>query len=94
MKQIRCHICGWRLDELPWGDDGLHPTYNICDCCGCEFGYEDSELSGILQYRKKWIESGGVWFKPDEKPDNWSLKEQLNLIPKEIPAGIGKDLKD
>lgn len=45
-KQIEvnnfCHVCGYPLgDYNPWGDDGKTPTYDICPCCGVEWGNED-----------------------------------------------------
>ena len=37
-----CRVCGAEQPEAPWGDDGETPTYDICNCCGVEFGYEVS----------------------------------------------------
>jgi len=35
--------------------------YNICECCGTEFGNDDDALShGDL--RAEWIEKGTMWF--------------------------------
>lgn len=87
MNEIRCHVCGWVLGYPSWGDDGHSPTYYICDCRGAEFGYHDFGVSGILSHRQKWINSGGTWFKPKEKPDGWSMEEQLRLVPNELPPG-------
>lgn len=76
-----CRVCGLKQNEPQWGDDGETPTYNICDCCGVEFGYEDSSLIGIKNYRNKWLSSGGRWTKPNCKPENWTLENQLPNIP-------------
>ena len=76
-----CRVCGLKQSEPQWGDDGETPTYNICDCCGVEFGYEDSSLIGIKNYRNKWLFSGGAWTKPNSKPENWTLENQLSNIP-------------
>ena len=38
MEKIYCRICGYRLGFEPWGDDEKTPTYEICPCCGVEFG--------------------------------------------------------
>jgi hypothetical protein len=40
--ETRCRVCGLDQQSPPWGVDGKSPTYAICDCCGVEFGYEDS----------------------------------------------------
>lgn len=35
-----CRVCGLYLGYQPWGEDGKTPSYEICPCCGVEFGYE------------------------------------------------------
>ena len=38
------------------------PTdYNICQCCGTEFGDDDADLSHV-ELRQRWIERGSLWF--------------------------------
>jgi hypothetical protein len=81
MKRYTCHVCGYPdLEEAPWGEDGISPTYNICPCCGVEFGYEDCQAEALLTYRSEWIKKGANWFDSSLKPNNWSLKEQLKRI--------------
>jgi hypothetical protein len=77
MKNI-CPVCGYDgLEELPYDHDG-NPSYEICDCCGFEFGFDDdSEGLSFEEYRKKWIEEGAKWFNPDMKPKGWDIKRQL-----------------
>ena len=42
LKNNFCPICGYPLDNYNlWGDDGKTPTYDICPCCGVEWGNED-----------------------------------------------------
>lgn len=81
-----CRVCGLNEDdELPWGEDGKTASFNICSCCGAEFGYDDYDLYGIRLYRKEWLEKKNAeWFRPKEKPANWSLEDQLKHIPKEF----------
>ncbi|MCK4543621.1 MAG: hypothetical protein KAU17_15425 [Spirochaetales bacterium] len=76
-----CPVCGYsELDEPPY-DDGGNPSYNICDCCGFEFGFDDgSEEMSFEAYRKKWIDEGIKWFSPDKKPSDWNIEEQLRNI--------------
>jgi hypothetical protein len=84
-----CHVCGFLLGpDAPWGDDGLNPTFAICDCCGVEFGYEDTLMKGVKRYREQWLFSGAVWVNPKAKPSNWSLDQQLKQIPERLPVGI------
>jgi len=76
-----CPVCGYpKLKEQPYDKDG-NPSYVICDCCGFEFGFDDSSKNfSYKEYRKKWIEDGANWFSPSKKPGNWSLTDQLKNI--------------
>lgn len=75
-----CRICGFINEEITW-DQGIYPTYNICECCGVEFGYEDCSLDSIYKYRENWIlEMGGRRNYNLEKLSD-DLKKQLENIP-------------
>ena len=76
-----CRVCGLPQDELPWGEDGASPTFEICDCCGTEFGYEDTTPAAAGRARQKWIANGAGWFRPKRKPENWNPEAQLQGIP-------------
>ena len=48
----KCRVCQFDCYPfLPWGVDGLTPSYSICPQCGVEFGYEDSSEEGLKKYR-------------------------------------------
>ena len=32
MSRHNCRVCGYYIDDLPWGKDGNCPTYEICPC--------------------------------------------------------------
>lgn len=87
----RCHICGLDQGEPPWGESGRDPTWNICPCCGCEYGYEDHLESGVIRQRRRWLESGGEWWLEHDRPAGWSFEEQVRQIPAELPPGIARD---
>ncbi len=76
-----CRVCGAIQSDPPWGENGEDASFNICDCCGVEFGYEDATLLGIKRYRDKWLSNGAKWNNLKYRPDNWSLDEQLRNIP-------------
>lgn len=76
-----CRVCGFFIKDKPWGSDGKSPTYDICPCCGVEFGNEDYSIDSIRKYRTHWINAGTAWFDTNQKPDNWNLEEQLDNIP-------------
>lgn len=77
----RCRVCGCLLDEPPWGDDGATPSFEICPCCGVEFGYEDFTLEGARKHRENWLAMGSPWFDAAMRPDDWNLDVQLRSIP-------------
>jgi len=83
MVNSYCRVCGLeQYDEPPWNETG-GPSFNICSCCGAEFGFHDRYITGVRITRKEWLDSGAQWFRPEEKPTNWNLEEQLNNIPPE-----------
>lgn len=83
IKLYVCRVCGAIQSNSPWGITGNDASFNICDCCGVEFGYEDSTLAGLKRYREKWLSEGAKWNTPKLKPSGWLLDEQLNNIPSE-----------
>ncbi|MBP5788713.1 MAG: hypothetical protein J6W29_00575 [Neisseriaceae bacterium] len=90
-----CRVCGLEYsDYYPWGEDGQSATYDMCDCCGCEFGYEDDEDAsdkGTFVYRQEWFNKGVPLFNPESKylPKQWTLSDlKLQLF------NIGVELTD
>jgi hypothetical protein len=58
--------------------------YNICECCGTEFGNDDS-LYSHEELRARWIENGANWFFKSA-PVGWNpwtqlLKANMGLLP-------------
>ena len=73
-KKYFCPVCGFNgLKEPPYGKQG-EPSYEVCPCCGYEFGFDQSDYA---EFRKLWIDSGAKWFMQELKPRNWSLNRQL-----------------
>jgi len=80
-KKYICPVCG--LDKLTdrLYNDSDNPSYEICDCCGFEFGFDDVVNKETYDsYRKKWLEKGANWFRPELKPANWNVDKQLNNL--------------
>ncbi|MGN6293494.1 MAG: hypothetical protein ACTHMV_12190 [Chitinophagaceae bacterium] len=84
MNEHNCRVCGLYITESPWGMDGESPTYEICPCCGVEFGNEDYTIEATRRYRQKWLDKGGDWFNLKEKPEVWDKEEQMKDIPEEF----------
>ncbi len=74
----RCRICGFDPGYFPWGADGKSPDFTYCSCCGCKFGYQDSSLAGIKNWRTEWIRLERTG------PENWDLEQQLASIANEF----------
>ncbi len=51
-----CPICGYDdLEEPPYDNDG-DPSYEICSCCGFQYGFDDLDREyDFEQYRQKWV---------------------------------------
>jgi hypothetical protein len=76
MQISSCPICGLPF-EKPVDEQELRHSYWICECCGCEYGYDDHS-----SYREQWIKNGAKWQDEKLRPPNWNLEEQLkNIIP-------------
>lgn len=79
-----CKVCGFIFDEFyPWGEDGKSPSFDICSCCGTEFGYHDFTIKGIKAQRERWKLNGYKWKYEEDKPIGWNLEKQLVQIPDE-----------
>jgi hypothetical protein len=87
------------LPPPPWFNHGLPPysqrygapSYEVCACCGFEFGNDDEPGTASPQtfaaYLTDWIGKGCVWFDPQLKPEGWNLESQLNkarIIPNPV----------
>jgi hypothetical protein len=78
-----CRVCGYELSVPPWGIDNNSPTWEICPCCGTEFGYEDCTPMSVRKKREEWILNGKKWFYERKKPTNWDYSIQCMNIPDE-----------
>jgi hypothetical protein len=50
-----CPVCFYPGLEFPPRD------YEICPCCGVEFGNDD-EIKSHAELRQAWVNRGGLWF--------------------------------
>jgi hypothetical protein len=82
MPKMMCPVCGYKGLTSPPRD------YNICPCCGTEFGYDDFGLSHE-ELRSRWLRRGANWFSQvTQPPPDWNLYEQL------FQAGYGFDISN
>lgn len=84
-----CPVC--LFDDMPYPPR----DYDICPCCGTEFGNDDAEYSHD-ELRAAWIANGAQWFF-EQPPDGWSPWSQLieggrpDLVP-EAPVSFYESL--
>ncbi|MFZ5638655.1 MAG: hypothetical protein ACOY82_18930 [Pseudomonadota bacterium] len=67
-----CPVCGWLgLEVRP-----VHPfdSYEICSCCGTEFGLDVSEKDDIEIVREDWLNEGAAWFSEEDRPADWNVE--------------------
>jgi len=68
-----CPVCGYAMEDIP-------ADYNICPCCGTEFGYNDAGISHA-ELREEWVKRGALWWSPvDPPPPGWNAAEQLKKL--------------
>ncbi len=59
------------------------PTFEGCDGCGYEFGYDDDPAASgaatsFAAYRQAWLAAGGRWFSTSRPPPAaWDPRAQL-----------------
>lgn len=74
---FQCLVCAFT--EMPYAP----VPYNICPCCGTEFGVDDHYHS-LPEIRQAWIKKGMPWFDDiTSPPKNWNAYQQL------FDAGFG-----
>ncbi len=68
--KFKCPVCAYAMPYPP-------SDYNICPCCGTEFGADDVDWS-YTELRARWMRRGAVWFSPTiPRPDTWNAYAQL-----------------
>ena len=75
-----CPVCAYRnMPDAP-------QDYEICPCCGTEFGMDDVERTHE-ELRKEWMAKGARWFSDESQaPRGWNAMDQLieaELLPYE-----------
>ena len=72
-----CPVCGFEeFNDLSVKDEYGCPTFEICPCCGTEFGYSDATRSHE-ELRQDWLNKGAKWWDESEPPLGWNPYKQL-----------------
>ena len=68
-----CPVCGYGMEDPP-------SDFNICPCCGTEFGYHDVNTS-TNTLRAAWLRGGAKWWSTtDPEPDGWDPYVQVSAL--------------
>jgi len=77
------------LGFVAWNED--EASFEICPCCGIEFGYDDmasgsTTLRQALYTRKRelWVKGGRTWWSTNPPPENWDPEKQLDNLYRQI----------
>ena len=80
-----CPVCGYQLDCPAWSDD--LPSFEICPCCGTQFGYDDfcggdadARRNWWRQARRDWVANGMQWWSDNPPPDRCDAASQVAQI--------------
>lgn len=78
MNKVGCPVCGYA--EITAFDEFGLTTFEICDCCGCESGYDyDGETNNehLEKLRAHWIIDNKCKFWSKKAPKGWDPIHQL-----------------
>ena len=56
-KKYICPVCGYDRLEEPVYDEIGEPSFEICSCCGVEFGFDDFDIKNLTFTVKKFTTS-------------------------------------
>jgi hypothetical protein len=75
----RCPVCAWPKLAEPARSASGGASFEICPCCGFEFGVSDDDAGmSYAEWRERWIRDGMKWWSPSHPaPARWSAKRQL-----------------
>ncbi|PCJ21245.1 MAG: hypothetical protein COB02_01280 [Candidatus Cloacimonadota bacterium] len=77
----KCLVCAWTgLEENPIKD--LF-SFEVCGCCGCQYGYDIKNLRDVITYREGWLLNSAPWFdneinlekQENNRPEKWSIEK-------------------
>jgi hypothetical protein len=86
----RCPVCGYLGLTDPPRTEALGGSYEICPCCGFEFGVSDDDRGySYQQWRADWIAYGMTWWSSARPaPADWDPRRQLRELSGDGPGSI------
>jgi hypothetical protein len=89
MNKEGCPICGY--EKITVLDESGCTTFEICDSCGCEAGYEydpSSSNEHLEKHRRKWVVNKNCkwWSTTTKPPIGWNPIEQMKKAGIKVPS--------
>ena len=82
-----CPVCGSPgFLEPPWDANGC-ASFDICDSCGIQFGYNDARRDVQDRIWARWRE---LWLANGKKP-LWPKPDFHDLVPDAPPYGVANE---
>jgi hypothetical protein len=74
-----CPVCGWPHLHLPPRSESGGASFELCPCCGFEFGFDDDDEGLTYEAaRARWVAAGMPWWSLSRAvPDDWNPAQQL-----------------
>lgn len=86
--------------DPPYGDHWGIPSYEVCPCCGFEFGNDDNpglyaKPISFFEYLLDWVEDcNAEWFDPKRQPQGWNLEKQLRAASPQLAEKFMKIMSE
>lgn len=80
--------------DPPYEDHWGMASYEVCSCCGFEYGNDDMPMDeenkmSFKEYLREWVKGEDAkWFEPEKRPSSWDLSRQLTAAGIEVPDYI------
>jgi hypothetical protein len=90
-----CPVCGYSGLPKPAYDHLGYASFEICPCCGTQFGYQDARRSHD-SLRAEWVAKGMPWHsRVKAPPPGWDPAQQLQSVTQtsDPASGSGRDDK-
>jgi hypothetical protein len=85
-------MCDVLLPFAPWGQTGRERTLEFCTRCACQFGYDDTEFTGVLRCRLWSMSETPEWYYPGGRlPEGLGFRAWLEGLLAILPPGIQRD---
>jgi len=82
MTHHTCPVCGFDGLEEPPTTPECGDSYEICSCCGFQFGVSDGDRGFTYEgWRQAWISNGMRWWSTSRAaPPGWDPVAQLRRV--------------